>query len=91
MGIRAVVLPIHHHRGRRSRDTLDARMHVQIPHEDALVATRHQKRLRRMALHLTNTTIMSEQHVDAGVVIVGIPLAHANAVGAVHVEQAIPS
>ena len=66
-------------------------MHVQIPHEDALVATRHQKRLRRMALHLTNTTIMSEQHVDAGVVIVGVPLAHANAVGAVHVEQAIPS
>ena len=66
-------------------------MHVQIPHEDALVTTRHQKRLRRMALHLTNTTIMSEQHVDAGVVIVGIPLAHANAVGAVHVEQAIPS
>ena len=66
-------------------------MHVQIPHEDALVATRHQKRLRRMALHLTNTTIMSEQHVDAGVVIVGVSLAHANAVGAVHVEQAIPS
>ena len=66
-------------------------MRVQIPHKDALVATRHQKRLRRMALHLTNTTIMSEQHVDAGVVIVGIPLAHTNAVGAVHVEQAIPS
>ena len=44
-----------------------------------------------MTLHLTNATIMSVQHVDAGVVIVGIPLAHANAVGAVHVEQAIPS
>lgn len=44
-----------------------------------------------MALHLTNTTSMSKQHVDAGVVIVGVPLANANAVGAVHVEQAIPS
>ena len=91
MGIRAVVLPIHHHRGRRSRDTLDARMRIQIPHKDALVTTRHQKRLRRMALHLANTTIMSEQHVDTGVVIVGVSLANANAVGAIHVEQAIPS
>ena len=44
-----------------------------------------------MTLHLANTTIMSEQHVDAGVVIVGIPLANANAVGAIHIEQAIPS